>query len=179
MTHLGSGADAKFEYSVEARKRGYYPIGPLSVSTGDILGLSDSLLAQNQAEPCGLSKDHSIHLHGNPILFAAGDVTPHLPLFEDPTRVFGKRGYLSGEFLRRIDWKSSAVCGPAAGQAFRAIDCARNIYRLNLNAEDYYYRTRIDLTELAIVIAASISNWIVRQKADGRDDGKWSRPTGG
>ncbi len=35
---------------------------------------------------------------------------------------------------------------------------------LNLNAEDYYYRTRIDSTELAIVIAASISNWIVGKK---------------
>ena len=35
---------------------------------------------------------------------------------------------------------------------------------LNLNAEDYYYRSRIDSTELAIVIAASISNWIVGKK---------------
>jgi hypothetical protein len=45
---------------------------------------------------------------------------------------------------------------------------------LNLNAEDYYYRSRIDSTELAIVIAASISNWIVGQKqwlmmVNGRD----------
>ncbi len=35
---------------------------------------------------------------------------------------------------------------------------------LNLNAEDYYYRSRIDSTELAIVIAASVSNWIVEKK---------------
>jgi hypothetical protein len=35
---------------------------------------------------------------------------------------------------------------------------------LNLNAGDYYYRSRIDSTELAIVIAASIFNWIVGKK---------------
>jgi uncharacterized protein (DUF58 family) len=50
VINLGPGADAHFEYSVEARKRGYYSIGPLSISTGDILGLSDSLEAQSQAE---------------------------------------------------------------------------------------------------------------------------------
>lgn len=50
VIHLGPRADATFEYSVDARKRGYYPIGPLSVSTGDILGLNDSLVVQSQPE---------------------------------------------------------------------------------------------------------------------------------
>src|SRR5512139_785727 len=31
VTSLGPRADAQFEYFVEARKRGYYPIGPLSM----------------------------------------------------------------------------------------------------------------------------------------------------
>jgi uncharacterized protein (DUF58 family) len=35
---------------------------------------------------------------------------------------------------------------------------------LNLNAEDYFYRSRIDSAELAIVIAASISNWVTEKK---------------
>src|SRR5512145_790702 len=43
VIHLGPRASADFDYSVDARKRGYYPIGPLSITTGDILGLSDSL----------------------------------------------------------------------------------------------------------------------------------------
>ena len=48
--HLGPRGEANFEYSVEARKRGYYPIGPLSISTGDILGLRESLRGQKPAE---------------------------------------------------------------------------------------------------------------------------------
>jgi uncharacterized protein (DUF58 family) len=35
---------------------------------------------------------------------------------------------------------------------------------LNLNGDDYHYRTRIDSAELAIVIAASVSNWVVGKK---------------
>ena len=50
VIHLGSHAEAHFEYSVEARKRGYYPIGPLSLSTGDILGLRESLQAVLQPD---------------------------------------------------------------------------------------------------------------------------------
>src|SRR5574339_1212758 len=34
VVHLGPRSAADFEYSVEARKRGYYQIGPLSISTG-------------------------------------------------------------------------------------------------------------------------------------------------
>ncbi len=112
VIHLGPRADANFEYSVDARKRGYYPIGPLSISTGDILGLSAAVLAQSPAE----------HLVVYPriIPFTSmeipshspqGTLRHHLPLFEDPTRVFGKRGYRSGDFLRRIDWKASASPG--------------------------------------------------------------------
>src|SRR6266545_6142673 len=50
VINLGPRADANFEYSIEARKRGYFQIGPLSISTGDILGVSDSLVAHSQAE---------------------------------------------------------------------------------------------------------------------------------
>src|SRR5215213_398429 len=35
VIHLEPRGAANFEYSLEARKRGYYPIGPLSISTGD------------------------------------------------------------------------------------------------------------------------------------------------
>jgi uncharacterized protein (DUF58 family) len=88
----------------------------------------------------------------------------NLPLFEDPTRVFGKRGYVSGDSLRRIDWKSSASAGRLQVRLFEPSIALETFVVLNLNADDYYYRSRIDSMELAIVIAASISNWVVGQK---------------
>ncbi|MFN8413537.1 MAG: DUF58 domain-containing protein, partial [Anaerolineales bacterium] len=165
VTNLMSRADANFEYSVDASKRGYYPIGPLSISTGDILGLSETLLAEKQAE-------HVI-IYPKIIPFTSVEIpsySPHgtlrhsLPLFEDPTRVFGKREYMSGDSLRRIDWKSSASSGRLQVRLFEPSIALETFVILNLNAEDYFYRTRVDSTELAIVVAASISNWVIGKK---------------
>lgn len=165
VIHLGPGADARFEYSVEARKRGYYLIGPLSVSTGDILGLSDTVLAQSQADP--------LVIYPKIVPFTSVEIPSHspqgtlhhdLPLFEDPTRTFGKRDYHSGDSLRRIDWKSSASSGRLQVKLFEPSIALETFVVLNLNAEDYHYHTRIDSTELAIVIAASIANWVIGKK---------------
>ena len=165
VIHLGPRGEAHFDYSVEARKRGYYPIGPLTISTGDILGLSDSLLLQKQPE--GLVVYPKIIPFPTleiPSQSPQGTLRHALPLYEDPTRVFGKRGYTSGDSLRRIDWKSSASSGRLQVKLFEPSIALETCVLLNLNAEDYYYRSRVDATELAIVIAASITNWIIEKK---------------
>jgi uncharacterized protein (DUF58 family) len=165
VIHLGPRGDAHFEYSIEARKRGYYPIGPLSISTGDILGLSESLQANIQAEHLVVyPKIVPFTAIEIPSRSPQGTLRHSLPLFEDPTRVFGKRGYASGDSLRRIDWKSSASSGQLQVKLFEPSIALETFLVLNLNREDYYYRGWIDSTELAIVIAASISNWIVGKK---------------
>lgn len=165
VTNLGPRADTHFEYSVQARKRGYYPIGPLSVSTGDVLGLSDSLHVQTPSEALIVyPKIISLPSIEIPSHSPQGTLRHTLPLFEDPTRVFGKRGYTSGDSLRRIDWKSSASSGRLQVKLFEPSIALETCIILNLNADDYYYRTRIDSSELAIIIAASIANWIVEKK---------------
>ena len=165
VIHLGPRADAKFEYSVEARKRGYYPIGPLSISTGDILGLREALQVDAQADHLVVYPKiipfTSIEI---PSYSPQGTLRHSLPLFEDPTQVFGKRGYISGDSLRRIDWKASASTGQLQVKLFEPSIALETCVILNLNSEDYYYRSRVDSTELAIVIAASISNWIVDKR---------------
>ena len=165
VIHLDPRGEANFEYSVEARKRGYYPIGPLSMSTGDILGLRESLQAVMSAD--------RLVVYPKIIPFTSMKIPSHspqgtlrhsMPLFEDPTRAFGKRGYISGDSLRRVDWKASASTGQLQVKVFEPSIALETFIILNLNAEDYYYRSRIDSTELAIVIAASIANWIAENK---------------
>src|SRR5688500_4695240 len=93
VTNLGSHTGAQFEYVVQARKRGYYPIGPLSISTGDILGLSNSLQASTQAEALVVyPKIIPFTSMDIPSQSPQGTLRHSVPLFEDPTRVFGKRG---------------------------------------------------------------------------------------
>src|SRR5215213_11910004 len=92
VIHLGPRAEAKFEYSVDGRKRGYYPIGPLSISTGDILGLSNSLVVQTKAEGLVVyPKIIPLSSMEIPSQSPQGTLRHTMPLFEDPTRVFGKR----------------------------------------------------------------------------------------
>ncbi len=165
VIHLGPGADANFEYSVEARKRGYYPIGPLSFSTGDILGLRESLQAVMQPEHLIVyPKIVPFTSMSIPSYSPQGTLRHALPLFEDPARVFGKRGYASGDSLRRVDWKSTAVTGKLQVKVFEPSIALETCLILNLNGDDYYFRGRIDATELAIVTAASVANWIVQNK---------------
>ncbi|HET6823319.1 MAG TPA: DUF58 domain-containing protein [Anaerolineales bacterium] len=165
VTNLGPHADAQFEYIVQARKRGYYPIGPLSITTGDILGLSSSLRAEVAAEALVVYPKIIPFTSMNiPSQSPQGTLRSTMPLFEDPTRVLGKRGYTSGDSLRRIDWKSSASSGRLQVKVFEPSIALETLIVLNLNAEDYYYRARIDSTELAIVIAASVGNWVIGKK---------------
>ncbi|HSK67270.1 MAG TPA: DUF58 domain-containing protein, partial [Anaerolineales bacterium] len=165
VIHLGPHGEAHFEYSLEARKRGYYPIGPLSVSTGDILGLRESLQAVMLAEHLVVyPKIIPLNSLKIPSQSPQGTLRHTLPLFEDPARSFGKRGYMTGDSLRRVDWKASAATGQFQVKVFEPSIALETCILLNLNTEDYYYRSRIDSMELAIVIAASIANWITANK---------------
>ena len=165
VIHLGPHGEAHFEYSVEARKRGYYPIGPLSVSTGDILGLRESLQAVMLAEHLVVyPKIIPLNSLKIPSHSPQGPLRHTLPLFEDPARTFGKRAYMTGDSLRRVDWKASASTGQFQVKVFEPSIALETCIVLNLNAEDYYYRSRIDSIELSIVIAASIANWITANK---------------
>jgi uncharacterized protein (DUF58 family) len=162
---LGPGGQANFEYHVDARKRGYYPVGPLFIASGDILGLRESQQMEFPAEHLvvypRIVPFTSMEI---PSYSPQGSLRHRLPLFEDPTQVFGKRDYTAGDSLRRIDWKASASTGQLQVKLFEPSIALETCILLNLNAEDYYYRSRVDTTELAIVIAASISNWIVSKK---------------
>ena len=162
VTSLGPYAESTYEYAVEARKRGYYAIGPMQISSGDILGLSEPA---RQELPI-----HYLTVYPKIVPLSTVKIPSHAPqgtlkhtrpIFEDPTRVFGKRDYQAGDSLRRVDWKSSAVAGRLQVKLYEPSIALETLICLNLNAEDYHYHSRIDSTELAIVIAASLANFVV------------------
>jgi uncharacterized protein (DUF58 family) len=154
-----------FVYTLEARKRGYYPIGPLFISTGDLLGLGGSDL-QNEGETEYLTiypKVVPLAQLKFPSRSPMGSLRHTQPIFEDPTRVMGKRDYVVGDSLRRVDWKSTAITGRMQVKLFEPSIALATVIFLDLDGPSYHYRTRIDATELAIVIAASVSNWITNK----------------
>jgi uncharacterized protein (DUF58 family) len=93
-----------------------------------------------------------------------GTLPQKKPVFEDPARTFGKRGYLSGDSIRRIDWKSTAATGQLQVKLFEPSIALEMMIFLNLNRDDYEPKRRADLIELAIVVAASIAYWGIINK---------------
>lgn len=162
---LGGHAEQSFEYRINARKRGYYLIGPLFLHSGDLLGLSgehrievraDRLIVYPRIVPSTL-----IRL---PSRSPFGSIRAANPLFEDPSRTIGKRDYQTGDSLRRLDWKATAAVGRLQVRQFEPSIALETVIYLNMDLDDYPTRRRVDLVELAIVAAASFSSWSTRQK---------------
>lgn len=162
---LGPRAEAHFSYSISANKRGYYPIGPFFASTGDILGLNRPLRQENQFEYLTVyPKIVPLISVQIPPRSPQGTLRHSQPIFEDPTRVASKREYVAGDSLRRVDWKASAATGRLQIKLFEPSIALETLIFLDLNAENYYYKSRIDSTELAIVIAASVATWVAGKR---------------
>lgn len=162
---LGPREEHTLEYKLRARKRGYYLVGPLFTLTGDLVGLAGTM-------PIEVSSDALIvyplmvpiqHIQ-IPSFSPQGTLRHKQPIFEDPTRVLGKRDYLPGDSLRRIDWKTTAASGRLQVKQFEPSIALEVVIFLNLNNAEYPSQYRIDSMELAITIAASIANWVSSQR---------------
>ena len=155
----------RLNYNLRARKRGYYTIGPLHISSGDLLGMTAERQSEGKAD----------HLIVYPRVVPLGDVrlpsrSPlgtmrhKQPIFEDPTRTMGKRDYQRGDSLRRIDWKATASSGRMQTKLFEPSIALETVLFLDLNLNAYQLRTRYEATELAIIVAASLANWVVSKR---------------
>jgi uncharacterized protein (DUF58 family) len=162
---LGPYGRAHFAYTLYANKRGYYDIGPLLLRSGDLVGLSDEIVHEGSAEYLTVYPK-IIPLTSLPLPSRSplGTLRHTQPIFEDPSRVRSKRDYVAGDSLRRIDWKATATTRRLQVKQFEPSIALETAIFLNLNSDEYDQHTHYDATELAIVIAASLANWIVAQR---------------
>ena len=163
---LGPHGRTEVVYKLAAYKRGYYPIGPFTTKLGDTLGLADIQELEKQSDFITVYP-HIIPLTNTklPSRSPLGTLRHHQPIFEDPSRVRGKRDYVTSDSMRRVDWKSTASTGRLQVKQFEPSIALQTVIFLNLNQAEYTAtRQRIDATELAIVIAASLANWVISQK---------------
>jgi uncharacterized protein (DUF58 family) len=162
---LGPHERKEFEISLSARKRGYYRIGPMTVTSGDVLGLQKEQQREGHPDPLIVyPKIIPLSKLALPSRSPMGTLRHHQPIFEDPTRVFGKRDYTPGDSLRRIDWKSSATAGRLQVKLFEPSIALETSIFLNLDSQDYPLKTRYDNVELGITVAASIASWVSSKK---------------
>jgi uncharacterized protein (DUF58 family) len=152
-------------YELDCRRRGYYLLGPLVLSSGDLFGIhtrdteipsNDFLTVYPQIVP--LAK---LDL---PAQTPFGSIPTKQRIFEDPARMIGVRDYQSGDSLRHIHWKTTASKGVLQVKRFEPAISIESQILLNLNRSEYSL-SRVDTaTELAIVVAASIANYLIEKK---------------
>jgi uncharacterized protein (DUF58 family) len=161
---LGPREREQIEYTLHASRRGYYPAGPLFIYSGDIFGFKSE--AQQSAAEYVTVYPKIVPLPGLwlPSRSPIGALRHALPIYEDPNRVIGKRDYVDGDSLRRVDWKTTAAVGRLQVRQYEPSINLETVVMLNLNEAEYELATRPDATELAIVVAASIAARVAGQR---------------
>ena len=86
-------------------------------------------------------------------------------LLTDPTRVVGVRDYRPEDPFRAIHWKATARQGNLQVRVYEPTTMLQFGIFVNLDTFDHYWEgLDIELSEIAIVIAASIADWADQQR---------------
>lgn len=157
---LGSRDTHHLSYTVHARQRGYFQLGPLQLETGDLLGINRRLHSQVDPNPLivypkivPISK-LSLPTHSPQVILP----TP-VPLFQDTSRLTGVKQYVAGDNPRHIHWPATARQAQVLVKQFDTAIARDNAIFLNFNRDDYGRTGQASIaTEMAVVAAASLAN---------------------
>ncbi len=162
---VGPKGRAEFTYTLAGRQRGYYPIGPGVLRTGDLFGFAEAegtfdvpsyLVVYPRVIPLAHVALSSRSPHGT--------VASREQIFADPTRVIGLRPYRAGDPWRSIDWKSSARVGDLQVKKYEPAISLTTVIFVDLNASAYTRSWRVAASEWGIVVAASLASYLVGER---------------
>ncbi|HEX8683932.1 MAG TPA: DUF58 domain-containing protein [Ardenticatenaceae bacterium] len=159
---LGPKESQTLHYEVRCQRRGYYPIGPVRLQMGDLLGV----VKHNplQVEPSYLTVYPRIiplqHL-GLPTRSPLVALPARSPLFEDPSRIMGVRDYKRGDPPKRIHWTATARAGRLVVKNYQPAIARETLICLDMSEDSYARGELHSATELAIIVAASLAHHII------------------
>lgn len=157
---LGLRSKKTISYEINAFKRGYYAVGPLLIESGDPLGLTKpSQISIPEEHLTIYPRIIDLAALGLPSRSPFGTIRNENPVYEDPTRLMGKRGFQNGDSVRKIDWKSSASSGELLVKLYEASIALELAVLLDLDKNSYEMDSFYDATELAVIAAASLAAW--------------------
>jgi len=154
-----------WKHRLFCNKRGYYLLGPITLTSGDIFGF----YPRSATEP---SMDHVIvyprifpitHL-GIPSLHPLGETTAERRIFEDPTRVIGVRDYSPRDSRRHIHWKATARRQELQVKVFEPTTTLKVALFLAIDSFQHDEAQSGEDLELGISTAASVANHLVEQR---------------
>jgi uncharacterized protein (DUF58 family) len=164
------------KYTVTFQMRGYYPLGPTLLETGDVFGL------HRRHRVIGKPVYVMVYPKVIPLPkydFASerpiGEIRLHNRLFEDPTRTAGVREYQLGDPLQRVHWKATARTGVLHCRVYEPTSLAGATLLVDFHEGGYPKRSEPYRSDLVVTTAASIAyavsvlNQQVGLASNGRD----------
>ncbi len=173
VASLGPREHQSFQYLLNCRKRGYYLIGPLTMQSGDLLGITPRSTSETApAHIVVYPRILPLQKLGLPTHSPLVALPARTPLFEDPARIMGVRDYQRGDSPRRIHWTAtarlsspkSASTGRLLVKRYQPAIARETLICLDLNRDAYGQRQRYMATELAIVVAASVASHVATRE---------------
>jgi uncharacterized protein (DUF58 family) len=167
-----------WKYRLICTRRGYYKLGPLLVTSGDIFGFYPRTSCQAPVDYIIVyPKIYSISHFSVSSLYPQGDSKSEQRIFEDPSRMIGIRDYITGDTLRRIHWKASArqqklqvklfdTTTTLKAALFLAVDSFREIGAMRLKELELGISTAGSLASYLIENNNQVGLWVNTQLAD-------------
>jgi uncharacterized protein (DUF58 family) len=152
-----------WRHSLLCRKRGYYYLGNLTVTSGDIFGLyprsstyasDDTIIVYPRIFP--------IEQFGLPSINPLGETQAKRRIFEDQTRTIGVREYSPHDSPRYIHWKASARHQNLQVKVFEPTTTLK--IALFIAVESFQSGDENDF-ELGVSAAASLANYIIQKRS--------------
>ena len=152
-----------WRHTLLCRKRGYYDLGDLTVTSGDIFGLyprsstyvsNDTIIVYPRIFP--------IEQFGLPSINPLGETRAERRIFEDQTRTIGVREYTPHDSLRYIHWKASARHQNLQVKVFEPTTTLK--IALFIVVDSFQSGDENDF-ELGVSAAASLANYIIQKRS--------------
>lgn len=140
---LRSEETRTLDYRIEFCMRGYYPIGPVLLESGDLFGLHRRYrVATDPAFVLVRPKVLALEGYDLASRRPIGEVRISHRLFEDPTRINGVRPYERGDSLNRIHWRATARTGTLQSKTYEPSCVAGATLLLDFHQDSFVSQRR-------------------------------------
>ena len=144
------------------RRRGYYRLGPMVLTSGDIFGFYTNSMHLSRPDHLIVYPSlFPVERMSIPSLQPMGESRLRRPIIQDPTRIVGLREYRPGDNLRHIHWKASARSRRLQVKTFEATTSYKAALFLAVESFDRSGPGAEEEFELAISAAASMARYLV------------------
>ena len=155
-----------WHYQVRCDRRGFYPIGPLHMQSGDLFGFFSTRVNLPQVDwlivyPPVLP----ITALSLPSKEPLGDTKATQKILEDPIRTVGIRDYHPQDAFKRIHWKATAHRQQLQVRVYEPTTTHQLVVFLNIATFPQYWQGVIPgLLERVISVAASLAAYAIEQR---------------